>query len=139
MEFEALIRICFSSVSKYLTHNKWRPKTDYYAFSDRMILTEESGNADIHQNILSFIPFPTITFQGEVVKVAYKWMGKVKKAGSMFVGTSPELELALYTLCILVRPNRGCPVQMNGHKFNIQTWVQTSDGKELVGAAFPAI
>lgn len=77
--------------------------------------------------------------QGEVIKVAYKWMDKVKKAGSMFVGTSPELDMAVYTLCILTRPNRGCPVQMNAHKFNIQTWVQKSDGKELVGAAFPAI
>ncbi|XP_063591427.1 endoribonuclease CG2145-like [Penaeus indicus] len=90
-------------------------------------------------NYMRWLNFIDLGDKGEIVKVAYKWMGKMKKAGSMFVGTSPELDLAVYTLCILTRPNRGCPVQMNGHKFNIQTWIQKSDGKELVGAAFPAI
>ncbi|XP_047492981.1 uridylate-specific endoribonuclease-like isoform X1 [Penaeus chinensis] len=90
-------------------------------------------------NYMRWLNFIDLGDKGEIVKVAYKWMDKMKKAGSMFVGTSPELDLAVYTLCILTRPNRGCPVQMNGHKFNIQTWVQKSDGKELVGAAFPAI
>ncbi|XP_069990893.1 uridylate-specific endoribonuclease D isoform X1 [Penaeus vannamei] len=97
----------------------------------------EEQQGDI--NYMRWLNFIDLGDKGEIIKVAYKWMDKVKKAGSMFVGTSPELDMAVYTLCILTRPNRGCAVQMNGHKFNIQTWVQKSDGKELVGAAFPAI
>lgn len=73
------------------------------------------------------------------MKLAFEWMGKVKKSGSMFVGTSPELDMAVYTLCILTRPNKSCPVQMNGQRFTIQTWVQKYNGKDLVGAAYPAI
>jgi poly(U)-specific endoribonuclease len=35
--------------------------------------------------------------------VKYTWNEKVKRSGSFFVGTSPEFDFALYTVCLLTR------------------------------------
>lgn len=48
--------------------------------------------------------------------VKYTWGGKVKRSGSFFVGTSPEFDLALYTVCLLTRATeshvqRACKVR----------------------------
>ncbi|MCP5810362.1 hypothetical protein NL321_29875, partial [Klebsiella pneumoniae] len=40
---------------------------------------------------------------------------------NMFVGTSPELETALYTLCFMTRPDRPCRLRFNNIPFTIQT------------------
>lgn len=60
-----------------------------------------------------------------------------KPTNSMFVGTSPELEMALYTLCFQVRPDGSCPLTYNGKTFNIQTYIFRYRGKDLVGSAYP--
>ncbi|KAK8746294.1 hypothetical protein OTU49_017349, partial [Cherax quadricarinatus] len=69
----------------------------------------------------------------------FEWMSEPKKIGSMFIGTSPELEMATYTVCFLARPDSLCPVQMNGQKFQVQTWTLSSNGKILVGSAYPEV
>ncbi|MPC73325.1 Poly(U)-specific endoribonuclease [Portunus trituberculatus] len=62
----------------------------------------------------------------------FVWLSDTKPVGTVFVGTTPELEMALYTLCFLAKPNSRCPVQLNGKKFQIQTWTQSYQGKTLV-------
>ena len=42
----------------------------------------------------------------------------------MFLGSSPQLELALYTVCLLVRPDTKCHVSIAGTPVYIQTWTQ---------------
>ncbi|XP_068226631.1 uridylate-specific endoribonuclease-like [Palaemon carinicauda] len=77
--------------------------------------------------------------KGEVLENHFEWLGYPKPLGGMFVGTSPELELAVYTVCFLARPDSLCPVQMNGVQFKVQTWTLNYGGKVLVGSAYPDI
>ncbi|KAL2711465.1 leucine-rich repeat-containing protein 9-like [Vespula squamosa] len=61
------------------------------------------------------------------------------KASTMFIGTLPELDVAIYTLCFYARPNAKCRVSFAGHKFNVQTYTWQRDNQNFVGAAFPLI
>uniref|UniRef100_A0A914RPN8 Endoribonuclease n=1 Tax=Parascaris equorum TaxID=6256 RepID=A0A914RPN8_PAREQ len=47
-------------------------------------------------------------FMGEDVMAAVKftWMNELKRSGSFVIGSSPEFDLALYTLCFLSRRGR---------------------------------
>ncbi|EYC10775.1 hypothetical protein Y032_0053g2290 [Ancylostoma ceylanicum] len=45
-----------------------------------------------------------IVKRGEVMaSLKFTWKGALKKSGSLLVGTSPEYDMALYTMCFLSR------------------------------------
>ena len=46
----------------------------------------------------------------------------------MLIGISPELEIALYTLCYKTRPGRDCWVSLGGDDLLIQTIIEEEDG-----------
>uniref|UniRef100_A0A0A9Z3Q3 Poly(U)-specific endoribonuclease n=1 Tax=Lygus hesperus TaxID=30085 RepID=A0A0A9Z3Q3_LYGHE len=77
--------------------------------------------------------------KGGVIKLRYAWNGLVKPAGSMFFGTSPEFELALYTVCFLARPNDRCNLAIGQKTFHIQTYTFTYDNNFLISSAYPQI
>lgn len=77
--------------------------------------------------------------QGELLKDHFEWLEKPKKIGSMFVGTSPELEMATYTICFLARPDCICPVQMNDKWIKVQTYTLNYTDLVLVGSAYPVM
>lgn len=77
--------------------------------------------------------------KGGILKLHYTWNGKTKPVGTMFVGTNPELELALYTVCFLARPNDKCNLRMKGKDVFIQTYTFTANNQRLIGSAFPGI
>lgn len=54
----------------------------------------------------------------------------------MFVGTSPEYEMAMYTICFLARPNAECTFDLNGNSVTIQTY-KSYNG--VMGTAYPKI
>ncbi|XP_063695855.1 endoribonuclease CG2145 [Culicoides brevitarsis] len=62
-----------------------------------------------------------------------------KPTNSLFIGTSPELEMALYTVCFELRPDQECPMTFNGKTFNIKTHTFRYRGKNLIGSAFVEI
>ncbi|XP_069942383.1 uridylate-specific endoribonuclease D-like isoform X1 [Cherax quadricarinatus] len=86
-----------------------------------------------------FIRFIDLNGKGQIVKLRFEWLNEAKPVGTVFIGTTPELEMALYTLCFLVRPDSSCQVQLAGKKFSIQTWTFTSGGKKVIGSAYPNI
>jgi len=77
--------------------------------------------------------------EGEVFMLKFDWLSEPKTIGSMWIGTSPELELAVYTVCFYARTDSLCPVTMDGNNFHVQTWTFDYSGKTLVGSAYPDI
>ncbi|XP_016978671.1 poly(U)-specific endoribonuclease homolog [Drosophila rhopaloa] len=77
--------------------------------------------------------------KGKVVKIRFSHQGLNKPVNTVFVGTSPELELALYTVCFQLRPDRTCPVSLGNSKFGIVTYSWRYRGKSLIGSAYPEI
>ncbi|GLV40220.1 uncharacterized protein CBL_03632 [Carabus blaptoides fortunei] len=77
--------------------------------------------------------------KGSILKFHFKLNGVDKPVDSMFIGTSPELEMALYTTCYMFRANRICPLKLNGNHFIVRTYSIRYRGKNMIGSAFPEI
>ncbi|NWU44661.1 ENDUA protein, partial [Hylia prasina] len=71
----------------------------------------------------------------DVLSLQFRWDGHSKPRGSLLVGSSPEFDLALFTLCFLARPDRQCRVSLGGEAATIQTY--TWDKQRLVASAYP--
>lgn len=85
-------------------------------------------------------PNNSFLFQkSNLVKVHYRWLNVIKPSGSMFVGTSPELELALYTICFLTYADDRCPLSLGGKTFGIQTYTYRLNRNRgtVIGSAYP--
>ena len=55
----------------------------------------------------------------------------------MFVGVSPELEMALETICFLARPDGVCPISLNNVPAYITTYTLKQGGHTYIGTAYP--
>lgn len=66
--------------------------------------------------------------------VKFTWKGEMKRSGSFLVGTSPEFDMALYTICFLSRRGRqtcdveidGCPLQITSYDLLQNNKVQSA-------------
>ncbi|XP_063863765.1 uridylate-specific endoribonuclease-like [Scylla paramamosain] len=94
---------------------------------------EDEGNL----NYYGWMDSIKLGTKGELLVDRFRWNSQDKRKGSMFVGTSPELEMATYTMCFFARPNSSCPVQMGGKQFQVKTY--TIYGDSLLGSAYPEI
>lgn len=61
-----------------------------------------------------------------------------KPVNSMFIGTLPELDMALYTICFGM-DRRYCQISLDGHKLSIRAFPFYYGGKRLIGATYPVI
>jgi len=82
---------------------------------------------------------PNLGGKGEAVATIFTWRNLCKSISSMFIGTSPELELALFTVCFHARRNALCPISLGGNQLRIQTFDITRSGRTFVGTAYPAL
>ena len=55
---------------------------------------------------------------------------------TMFVGFSPELELAIYTLAVLVKPDEALDINLGGKIFQIKTYMLQNDSKKYLAGAY---
>jgi poly(U)-specific endoribonuclease len=76
------------------------------------------------------------TCSPEIIKFGFDWLGYPKSISSTFVRTSPEVEVALYTLCLLARVGSSCPVILDGNSMYITTWDMTGL-PTTIGSAYP--
>ncbi|XP_044264435.1 poly(U)-specific endoribonuclease homolog isoform X2 [Tribolium madens] len=97
---------------------------------------EERNN---QANYLGYMKKIDLGNKGAILKYHFTFHGIDKPVGSMFIGTSPEFEMALYTTCFLLRADRICPLKLNGNRFVIRTFTYRYRGKNLIGSAFPDI
>ncbi|XP_015608347.1 poly(U)-specific endoribonuclease homolog [Cephus cinctus] len=88
---------------------------------------------------LGYIKKVDLGDKASIIKLHTKFNGIDKPVTTMFIGTSPELEMALYTVCFFARPDKPCPVSLGGTKFNIMTYKFRYRGKDLIGSAYPDI
>lgn len=73
-----------------------------------------------------------------VLEMPMKWDGIYKSISSISVAGSPEIELALATVCFLSRPNAKCPLSgADGTPYAYQTYTLAYNGETYVGSAYP--
>ncbi|NWI95588.1 ENDOU endoribonuclease, partial [Pitta sordida] len=76
----------------------------------------------------------------DVLGLQFLWDGFHKEVGSAFIGSSPEFEFGLYTLCFLARPGRPCHLSLGGHSLSIQTYPWTKStygsGRRFIATAY---
>ncbi|XP_064624374.1 uridylate-specific endoribonuclease C-like [Lineus longissimus] len=76
------------------------------------------------------------SYTANKVTIKFTWLNKWKPFGGFFVGTSPEWELAMSTVCFLLRPNGKCEFQMNGRTQEITSY-DYHGHSDLIATAYP--
>lgn len=91
-----------------------------------------------HVNYLGYKKYTHIQGRNSamVIKFPFKWDNYLKPVTSMLVGTSPELEISLFTLCFYTRPDRDCRVSLGGKNLVLKTHTYRSGGKKMIGSAY---
>uniref|UniRef100_H2ZB63 Uridylate-specific endoribonuclease n=1 Tax=Ciona savignyi TaxID=51511 RepID=H2ZB63_CIOSA len=87
-----------------------------------MYLLEKSGQ-------MNYYGFTKAT--SNMYSVQFAWNGNVKPMSGVCIGSSPELEFALFTLCYVTRPGSTCRVKMQGKGGEVIRRIQTH---EWIGA-----
>ncbi|XP_056418580.1 uridylate-specific endoribonuclease D-like [Hyla sarda] len=104
-----------------------------------LYLLEKAGQI----NYLSYSSDGLWTSYPDVFTFQFKWSTHMKSVGSFFMGSSPEFEIAMYTLCYVTRPNRQCTVKLGGNPLKIQTyrWDNSfyGNGKRYLASSYPNI
>ncbi|RVE46465.1 hypothetical protein evm_008875 [Chilo suppressalis] len=97
---------------------------------------EEQAN---RLNYLGYLKYEEFNGKGAVMKLHFNQQGVDKPVDSLFIGTSPELEIALYTLCYVTRVDNDCRLKLSGKDVNIITYNFRYRSKNLIGSAYPQI
>ncbi|KAK6195774.1 hypothetical protein SNE40_001131 [Patella caerulea] len=95
----------------------------------RFYKLEKSGRIDYKGYISKKEPF--------LVEFTFTWDGKWKPMSSFFIGSSPEFDMALSTICILSEPNRACSYTIERQRFRIQNYDNASVSGLQVASAYP--
>ncbi|XP_013912028.1 PREDICTED: poly(U)-specific endoribonuclease [Thamnophis sirtalis] len=78
----------------------------------------------------------------DVLGIQFNFDGFYKEVGSAFIGSSPEFEFGLYSLCFIARPSRVCHLKIGGKNLDIQTyaWDKSTygNGKRYIATAYVA-
>ncbi|CAH0592606.1 unnamed protein product [Chrysodeixis includens] len=97
---------------------------------------EEAAN---RINYLGYLKYVLLNEKGAILKFHFNQQGVDKPVNSIFIGTSPELEMALYTLCFVTRADKECKLKLANKDVNIVTYNFRYRSKNLIGSAFAEI
>ncbi|XP_033316466.1 poly(U)-specific endoribonuclease homolog [Bombus bifarius] len=90
-------------------------------------------------NYLGYMKEVKLGDKGAVLKIRSLLNGIVQPVSTIFVGTSPELEFALYTMCFFTRPNNPCPISLGGTEFVIFVSRVNYFGKDILISGYPDV
>ncbi|KAE9550443.1 hypothetical protein FO519_006358 [Halicephalobus sp. NKZ332] len=69
----------------------------------------------------------------------YTWQGVIKRTGGFFVGTSPEFDMAIYTMCFLSRRGfKTCDFDLDGCPFSVTSYDMSQFNKVFIGTIYPS-
>lgn len=74
--------------------------------------------------------------KAQIIKYRVSYKNKNKPVNTMFIGTLPELEMSLYTVCHVMRKQK-CDISLGGKKITIRTYPFFYRGNRLIGSAYP--
>jgi poly(U)-specific endoribonuclease len=91
-------RVCDSSGFEHVFVGETRGDSEVIGFHNwiQFYLQEKAGHVDYQGYILGTKPEDGP--KSHLLTIKFKWKEQVKPIGSSFIGTSPEFELALYTI-----------------------------------------
>lgn len=70
----------------------------------------------------------------------YNMSGSKKKCkGSSLVGTTPEMDMALMTVCFMTRADQNCKMTLGTKKIHFKTFKQSYRGFDYIGTAYPIV
>ncbi|XP_019618059.1 PREDICTED: poly(U)-specific endoribonuclease-D-like [Branchiostoma belcheri] len=92
----------------------------------RFYLAEKSGDFDYSGYVFKKQP--------GTIGVQFRWGSVWKNLGGFFLGTSPEFDVAIYTLCFLARPEGLCEFSMAGSQMRLTTYSWLDRGQYLATA-----
>lgn len=73
-----------------------------------------------------------------MIEMPMNWRGIYKSISSISVASSPELDLAVATVCFITRVDSKCPLAgADGTFYAYQTYTLTQNGVTYVGSAYP--
>ena len=71
-----------------------------------------------------------------ILEMPVDYFGATKVADQFVVGASPELEMALATICFVARPNANCALQAaDGTPYTLFTYPWNYNGVDYMGSA----
>lgn len=70
-----------------------------------------------------------------IISPMFSWRRGTAVSDNIFVGTSPEFELALYTLCFYLNPDTECECKLNTRRIMVKT-ITSVDGSTLRNGSF---
>lgn len=73
------------------------------------------------------------------MRAHFNYQGVDKPVNGFFIGTSPELDIALYTLCFVTRADNDCLLKLANNDIIIKTQTFRYRSKNLIGTAYPQI
>ncbi|XP_045497969.1 uridylate-specific endoribonuclease D-like [Colias croceus] len=97
---------------------------------------EEAAN---RANYLGYLKYISLGDKGTIMKIHYDQQGIIKPVGSLVIGTSPELEMALYTLCFVARVDDDCKLKLANTEIIFVTYKFRYRSKNYIGSAFPQL
>lgn len=110
-------------------------KNGVSGFHNWLYFAREENNENL--NYRGYMDTFNLQTRGSIVEHNFAWRNGNKPISSMFIGTSPEFELSIYTVCFYARKNAKCPITFNGQRVQIQTYNLVQNSKTYVATSYP--
>lgn len=104
----------------------------------QFFIQEVKKNLDYRGFIKPRSRYEVVDGEDRVMTVQFQWNGELKPVSTMFVGTSPEFEVALYSMVFLLSSER-TNVQIDNYDLCIRAYRIASQYGDKIGTCFPEL